>query len=152
MAKRLEAINPNNSKIFKERLLDFKTRWQKAITQWEQESHFLTGSAVVVHHKSFSYFIEWLGLNQVGSLEPKPGIPPTSLHLEKLLQQLDSDPADIIIRTPYDPADASDWLSKKSGTPPLALPYTIGGDGDTIDLFSLFDRSLALLIGAVVDQ
>jgi zinc/manganese transport system substrate-binding protein len=152
LAKRLEAINPNNSKIFKERLLDFKTRWQKAITQWEQESYFLKGSAVVVHHKSFSYLIEWLGLNQVGSLEPKPGIPPTSLHLEKLLQQLDSDPADIIIRTPYDPADASDWLSKKSGTPALALPYTIGGDGDTIDLFSLFDRSLALLVGAVVDQ
>ena len=74
------------------------------------------------------------------------------MHLENLLQQLDSDPADIIIRTPYDPADASDWLSKKSDTPAMALPYTIGGDGDTVDLFSLFDRSLALLVGAAVDQ
>ncbi|MBT06752.1 MAG: zinc ABC transporter substrate-binding protein [Rhodospirillaceae bacterium] len=152
LAKRLEAINPKNSAIFKERLLDFKSRWRKAIVQWEQKSNFLRGSAVVVHHKSFSYLIKWLGLNRVGSLEPKPGIPPTSLHLEKLLQKLDSEPADLIIRTPYDPGDASEWLSKKSGTTVLILPYTIGGDSNAIDLFSLFDRSLALLVGAVVDQ
>lgn len=152
LTKRLQSINPENSNVFETRLLDFKDRWQRAITQWEKELDFLRGTAVVVHHKSFSYFNDWVGLQQVASLEPKPGIPPTILHLEELLQQLDTNPAGIIIRTPYDPEDASEWLSERTGTPAVVLPYTIGGDIDTIDLFSLFDRTLALLLGHLGGQ
>ena len=152
LTQRLQAINPEESAVFQMRNLDFKDRWKRAITKWEKEADFLKGAAVVVHHKSFSYFNDWLGLRQVASLEPKPGIPPTIIHLEGLLQQLSTKPAGIIIRTPYDPEDASEWLSERTGTPAVVLPYTIGGDIDTIDLFSLFDRSLALLLGHLGGQ
>ena len=91
-------------------------------------------------------------MNEVASLEPKPGIPPSIRHLEGLLQLLSAQSADMIIRTPYEPADASEWLSEKTGTPALMLPYTVGGDAEAHDLFTLFDRSLALLKGAVRDQ
>ena len=121
---------------------------RKAISRWESEAAALKGKPVVVHHKSFTYLIDWLGMKQVGTLEPKPGIPPTTSHLKSLLLELRTAPADVIIRTPSDPDDASEWLSGKTGTRAIVLPYTVGSDKQSSDLFALFDRIIALLGGS----
>jgi zinc/manganese transport system substrate-binding protein len=152
LTKRLESIDISNAGFYSNQLEDFTSRWQQAIAAWEKEASSLKGAQVVVHHKAFSYMLDWLELKQVASLEPKPGIPPTTSHLESLLQQLVAKPADMIIRTPYEPDDASEWLSEKTGTPALVLPYTISGDAESNDLFALFDRSINLLKGALHDQ
>ncbi|MYE60721.1 MAG: zinc ABC transporter substrate-binding protein [Candidatus Dadabacteria bacterium] len=145
LADRLSEIDPGTASFYKNRFQDFSSRMQKAISRWESEAAELKGKPVVVHHKSFSYLIDWLGMKGVGALEPKPGIPPTASHLKNLLQQLRNSPADVIIRTPYDPAGASEWFSEKTGTRAVVLPYTIGGDSQSGDLFALFDRIIALL-------
>ena len=145
LADRLSEIDPETASFYKNRFQDFSSRMQKAISRWESEAAELKGKPVVVHHKSFSYLIDWLGMKGVGALEPKPGIPPTASHLKNLLQQLRNSPADVIIRTPYDPAGASEWFSEKTGTRAVVLPYTIGGDSQSGDLFALFDRIIALL-------
>ena len=152
LADRMKTIDATNADFFQNRMTDFEVRWRQAITRWEEQANYLKESSVVVHHKAFSYLNNWLGLNQVASLEPKPGIPPSILHLEGLLHLLGSEAADMIIRTPYEPDDASEWLSEKTGTPALVLPYTVGGDSESGDLFALFDRSFALLEGALRDQ
>lgn len=152
LAKRLAAIDTANAAIYRRGLADFTVRWRRAISRWEREASDLGQVSVVVHHKAFSYLIHWLALKQVASLEPKPGIPPTTSHLEGLLQQLRVAPADVIIRAPYEPDDASEWLSEKTDTPAIVLPYTIEGDTKSGDLFALFDRSIDLLKKAVHDQ
>lgn len=145
LAMRLQAIDAVNTADYQMRYNSFSIQWQNAIAQWEKEAEALKGTSVVVHHQSFAYLIQWLGLKHVGSLEPKPGIPPTTAHLESLLQTLKSSPAQAIIRTPYEPENAAAWLTQKTGTRVLVLPYTIGGDHQASDLFTLFDRTLALL-------
>lgn len=152
LEKRLKTIDATNADIYQKQLADFTARWQQAMTKWEAEAAGLKGKAVVVHHHSFSYLLDWLGVKAVAALEPKPGIPPTTAYLEGLLQQLKAKPAAAIIRTPYEPEDASIWLSEKTGTPALVLPYTIKGDDQSGDLFALFDRSISLLKGALHDQ
>lgn len=152
LTRRLESIDSPNAGFYRERLESFTSRWQKAIPRWEKEAANLEGVPIVVHHKSFSYLLDWLQLGKMSSLEPKPGIPPTTSHLEGLLQQLKAAPADVIIRTPYEPDDASVWLSEKTGTPAIVLPYTIDGDAQSGDLFALFDRSISLLKGAMRGQ
>lgn len=145
LADRLSGVDPENASFYKDSYRDFSSRMQKAISRWESEAAELKGKPVVVHHKSFSYLIDWLGMKGVGALEPKPGIPPTTSHLKNLLQQLRNSPADVIIRTPYDPDKASKWFSEKTGTRAVVLPYTIGGDSQSGDLFALFDRIIVLL-------
>ncbi len=152
LVRRMKKLDSANTEFFQKRVTDFEIRWRQAIIDWEEQANFITGSSVVVHHKSFSYLNNWLELKQVASLEPKPGIPPNVQHLEGLLQQLSTEEVDIIIRTPYEPDEASEWLSDKTGIPALILPYTIGGDAETGDLFALFDRTLVLLKGALRDQ
>ena len=86
------------------------------------------------------------------AIEPKPGISPSTSHLEFLLQSNKSNPVDIIIRTPYDPKDASIWLSEKTGITAIILPYTIGGNDQSDNLFALFDSSIILLKKALYDK
>lgn len=150
LVKRLETIDSANTELYRNRLGDFTTRWRQSIARWEKEAAALKGTPVVVHHKSFSYLLDWLELKQAASLEPKPGIPPTTSHLEGLLKQLKTGPADAIIRTPYEPDEASEWLSEKTGISTVVLPYTIDGDEESGDLFALFDRSVSLLKSASV--
>lgn len=151
LSKRLETIDVVNADFYRNRLENFTSRWKQAIMHWEKKAAGLKGVSVVSHHKTFSYLLDWLKLKQAASLEPKPGIPPTTSHLEGLLQQLKVKPADVIIRTPYDPDDASEWLSEKTSTPALVLPYTIGGNVKSGDLFALFDLTIDLLKGVVRD-
>lgn len=142
LSNRLKALDPANAAGYQKRYEEFSSRWQKAISRWEMQAAGLKGKDIITHHKAWSYLINWLGLNLVNTLEPKPGIPATTGHLQELLQQVREVPILAIVRTPYAPDEASEWLAKKSGIPAVVLPYTIGGEAGVTDLFLLFDRSL----------
>ncbi|HAK62019.1 MAG TPA: zinc ABC transporter substrate-binding protein [Alphaproteobacteria bacterium] len=148
LTARLQAVDPTHAAGYEANYAAFERKWREAITRWEADSAQLKGMRVVAHHKSFSYLLDWLDITEAGLLEVKPGIPPTTAHLEKLLKTLKHSPARLIVRTPYDPADASKWLSQKTGAPAILLPFTVGGDEQSGDLFRLFDRTLMLLMGA----
>ena len=151
LTKRLELIDSTNQSFYRSRFNSFTLRWKEAIVRWEKSASDLKGMQAVVHHRTFSYLIDWLGLIEVASLELKPGIPATASHLEGLLQQFKTKPPDVIIRTPYEPDNASIWLSEKISTPAIILPYTINGDDNSTDLFALFENSINLLKGALND-
>lgn len=145
---RLQAVDPVNADEYAANLAAFQQKWREAITRWETEAARLKGMRVVAHHKSFTYLLDWLEMTEAGLLEAKPGIPPTTAYLEELLKTLNIRPVRLIIRAPYDPADASEWLSQKTGTPAVILPFTVGGDEQSGDLFSLFDHTIQILLEA----
>lgn len=151
LTKRLELIDVANESFYSNRFNSFALRWKEAIIRWEKKASDIKGMQVVVHHRTFSYLIDWLGLIEVASLELKPGIPATASHLEGLLQQFKIKTPDVIIRTPYEPDNASIWLSEKINSPAIVLPYTINGDASSVDLFALFENSINLLKGALND-
>ncbi len=142
--KRLLIIDPDNTSYYNNKFEMFNTKWQEAIIRWENNAAELKGKPILVHHKSFSYLVEWLEINQIGSLEPRPGMPPTTSHLNGLLKTIESNPVDLIIRTPYDPRKASDWLTEKTNIPNVILPYTTDEE-DVDNLFKLFDRTIFIL-------
>jgi zinc/manganese transport system substrate-binding protein len=103
---------------------------------------------VVVYHKNMSYLNNWLGLREVGSLEPKPGLPPSASHLSELLAALAREPAKAIVRSAYNDPRAAEWLSERAKIPVIALAFTVGGNERAQDLFGLFDDTLARLLAA----
>ncbi len=150
LAVRMQDLDPEHGEIYQHGLADFLSRWNDAITNWERRAAPLRGKRVIVHHKSWVYLETWLGLEEVGTLEPIPGIPPTAGHLSELLQQLGSDGqgADFILRAPYQDDKPSAWLAKRTGIPALMLPLTVGGSPAADDLFGLFDDILDRLLQA----
>lgn len=149
---RLKAVDEGNVAYYEANWSAFSGRWMEATAEWNARAQALRGMPVIVHHEGWSYLIDWLGLEEIASLEPKPGIPPTTAHLEFLLKTVREKKAAAIIRGPSNSPDASEWLSDKSGILAIVLPYTIGGDDEATDLFSLFDRTLFLLTEARNDK
>ncbi|HMM65600.1 MAG TPA: zinc ABC transporter substrate-binding protein [Dokdonella sp.] len=146
---RLGEIDPTNAALYQQRLADFETRWQAAIKRWEAKAAPLKGKAVVVHHSSWVYLLQWLGMNEIGSLEPKPGVPPTSAHLSSLIDVTRSGGAIAILSAAYQDTKPGEWLSQRTGVPALVLPFTVGGDAQSKDLFGLYDSTLDKLLGVL---
>ena len=117
--------------------------------RWEKEAAPLRGVAVLVHHSSFVYLSHWLGMKEIGMLEPKPGVEPSSGHLSGLLARQQGTPARMVLRTAYNQDGPSQWIASKTGMPAVMLPYTVGGSPEARDLFGLFDDTLQRLLKAL---
>jgi zinc/manganese transport system substrate-binding protein len=149
LAVKLAELDPANAAVYQARYKDFSIRWQQAIKRWEVQAAPLKGIPIVVQHKAYVYLSNWLGLNEIATLEPKPGVEPTSGHLAEVLAQIQRQPARIIIRSAYNDARAAQWLADKTNIPVAVLPFTVGGSDQAKDLFGLFDDTVHRLLEAV---
>jgi zinc/manganese transport system substrate-binding protein len=146
LKKRLQKIDAINSANYQANYQNFVERWQKSIKKWEKKAETLKNVKVLPHHKSFSYLLKWLKMDGGVALEVKPGIAPNPSHLRKLLKYTQEEKVRFIILSPFDSQDASNWMAQKSGIEELVLPYTIGGNGQSKDLFTLFDSTIDLML------
>jgi len=89
--------------------------------------------------------LDWLGMQEVAQLEPKPGIPPTTAYLGQVLESLQHQSANAILVANYQSPKPAKWLQQRTGIPIIMLPYTIGGSNNADNLFQLFDTTLEQL-------
>ena len=148
LSARLAQLDAPNAAAYQQKLADFSTRWNAATKKWELRAAPLKGRNIVVHHDSWIYLTQWLGMKQVGALEPKPGVPPTSAHLASLVGTTKSSNTLAIVRAAYQDPKASDWLAGRTGVPAISLPFTVGGDPASKDLFTMFDSTIDKLLKA----
>ena len=146
LAARLAQLDPAHAAAYQTGYTAFATRWRANLARWEQQAAILRGQPVVVQHKSFSYLLDWLGLKEVATLEPKPGVEASAAHLSRVLQQVRGQKPRWVIRAVWEGGRASDWFAANSGTPLVVLPFTVGGSDAAKDLAGVFDDTLARLL------
>lgn len=151
VAARLATIDSDNSESYEVKLKSFVTRWQAAIERWEARAQPLHGKRIITHHKSWVYLERWLQLEEVANLEAIPGLPPTATHLSRLTGRFADGGADVIIRSSYQDAKPSEWLSDRTGIPQVVLPLTVGGTDGASDLYAWFDDIITRLLEATGD-
>ena len=149
LATRMAELDPAAAEGYRAGFAAFAARWQAAIPRWEAQAAPLKGVAVLQHHESFAYLLRWLGMKGGGTLEPKPGIEPTSGHLAALVARQQASPARMVLRTPYQQPGPSEWIAARTGIAAVLLPYTVGGTPEARDLAGLFDDSVARLIRGI---
>ena len=148
ITERLMQLDSTNADVYRENLATFNVRWQEAINAWQREAAPLQGLPVVVYHRSWVYLQDWLGLKEVASLEPKPGIPPGSGYLAEVLNRTQGLKNLVIIHSQYQESKAIKWFSDKSGAPVVLLPSTIGGTPEARDLYSWYEDIITRLLDA----
>ncbi len=149
LSKRLIQLDPANTTLYRQRLAAFDQQWRAAIKKWEQQAAPLKGIPVIVHHKGFAYLNDWLGLNEVAELEPKPGMEPSAAYLGKVLGELQQHPARMVIRAAYQNERPSEWIAERAHIPAVNLPFTVGGTPQATDLFTLFDDTIQRLLAGL---
>ncbi len=148
LTQRLIDLDGRNTDTYKARAADFTQRWQAAIARWQSQAAPLKGVAVAIEHKSWIYLLDWLGMVEVGTIEPKPGIPPGSAYLAQLVTDLPRRQARMILYAAYEDARPAQSVGERVGIPVVMLPFTVGGSDGARDLFGLFDDTIARLLAA----
>jgi zinc/manganese transport system substrate-binding protein len=149
VTERLSEIDHANADFYRARSESFGKRWQEAIQRWQQRAAPLKSVPIVVYHKDMSYFINWSGMREAGSLEPKPGIPSTPSHLAELVDRMKRNPAKVVVYSAYNDPRAAEFLSLRANIPNVMLPFTVGGTDKAKDLFGLFDDTIERLLATV---
>lgn len=149
LAARMAALDPGEAAHYRARWADFASRWQAAIARWETRAAPLKGVPVVVQHDAFPYLERWLGLRRVAVLETKPGVAPSLGQLADVKSRLAATPARMVLRAAYQPARPSAWIADQAGLAEVVLPFTVGGDPASTDLFGLFDSTVNRLLAGL---
>jgi zinc/manganese transport system substrate-binding protein len=148
LGERMGALDAQERAYYSERTKAFLERWREATARWEKEGAPLKGFPLVVYHRDLSYLVRWLGMREAGSLEPKPGLPPSTAHLSELVATLARDPAKAVVRSAYNDPRAAEWIAERAKIRVVVLPFTVGGSERAKDLFGLYDDSIARLLEA----
>ena len=150
--QRLQLIDAENADFYEAQFVHFSATWREALKGWESQATALKGKKVVVYHKNWSYLLGWLGIEAVADLEPKPGIPPTSSHLVALLQRVETEQPGAILIASYQDDKGANWLAEKSDVPVISLPFTVGGNEDSMTLLGLYKNTLSELLNTLVSS
>ena len=147
LAARFTALDAAGAGVFAAHLRDFELTLRKKEAEWTKRAAPLRGSKVVTHHKSWSYVAAWLGLEEIGYIEPKPGIPPTANHTAQLIALMKQQKVKLIISETFYPSSLANVIGRETGARVLALPSDVGANASIRTYFDLVDAVLAAMTG-----
>jgi zinc/manganese transport system substrate-binding protein len=138
----LARTEPGAANVYRANLAAFLAKWKSKSDAWDKLAAPLRGKAIIQYHRLYDYFAERTGLRIVGELEPKPGIPPTSRHIEELISA--NAPGTIlkVVMDPYHEQKTAPGIAQKMGVPWVVLPQDVGAVPGAGDIFGLFDAML----------
>jgi zinc/manganese transport system substrate-binding protein len=146
---KISKLRPNDRAFFEQRLNDFTNRVNEAEKRWVAMMAPYKGLKVVTYHRSFPNFAERFGLNIVGYVEPKPGIPPTPQHTLDVINQMKKDNIKLVLVEPYFDLKTPNAIGRETGGQVLVMYPSVGGSKEITDYFKLFDYDLNLLVDAI---
>lgn len=149
LAARMIELDPAEAMAYRTGLQEFAAKWRTALLRWEKEAAPLKGVPVLVQHAAFPYMNQWLGLKEVATLEPKPGIEPSAAYLSEIVTRQKNEPARMVLRPAYQHDGPSRWVAERAKIPAVVLPFTVGGTPEATDLVALFDDTLRRLLAAL---
>jgi len=139
---------PKHADAIRARHQAFHTELTQALVGWLTRFRGLAGEPVVVHHQSWIYFLDRFGIRQVGTLEPQPRVAPTASHLAELEQVMQDRDVQVVVREPFQPADAAEFISEATGARVLELS-THPGFPEGTGILEHFEHNLEQLAAAL---
>jgi zinc/manganese transport system substrate-binding protein len=148
IAGKLGDLDPGDASYFQQRFQDFDKRLTAAEQKWDAEMKPYRGRKVVTYHRSFPNFAKHFGLDVIGYVEPRPGIPPTPSHTLDLIQQMKRENAKIVLVEPYFDLKTPQSIGRATGAQVIVYLPSVGGEKQVTNYFELFDYDIGLLTKA----
>jgi zinc/manganese transport system substrate-binding protein len=145
----LSALDVPNAAAYRQRAEAFDQKVAAATRRWDALMAPYKGLKVVTYHRSWANFADRFGLDVVGYVEPRPGIPPSPSHTLDLMKEMKAKNIKIILVEPYFDLKTPNSIARETGAKVLVLPPSVGGVKEITDYVSLFDYDLKLLVDAI---
>jgi ABC-type Zn uptake system ZnuABC Zn-binding protein ZnuA len=147
---RLTTLSPDNRAYFAQRYDDFDRRLAAAENRWDATMAPYKGAKVVTYHNSWPNFMERFGLEVIGYVEPKPGIPPSPAHTIALIDEMKRGDVKLIVVEPYFSLRTPEAIAGQvPGGTVLILAPSVGGVKEATDYIQLFEYNVNLLAGTL---
>jgi len=149
IADKLSQMAPADAAYFASRYADFDKRLAEAEKRWDATMAPYKGLKVVTYHRSWPNFVDRFGLDVIGYVEPRPGIPPSPGHTIDLIGEMKRQNVKILMVEPYFDLKTPQSIGRETGAKVVVLPPSVGGEKEITDYISLFDYDLNLLVAAI---
>ncbi len=148
IAAKFGEADPEDAAYFQLRFQNFDKRLTAAEQKWDAEMKPYRGRKVVTYHNSLPNFARHFGLNVIGFVEPRPGIPPTPSHTIELIGLMKRENCNVILVEPYFDLKTPNSVAAHTGAKVIEYMPSVGGKPDVTDYFKLFDYDINLLTEA----
>ena len=149
IADKLSQLHPNDRAFFQQQLAAFSKKLDEAEKRWLAAMAPYKGMKMVTYHRSFPNFADRFGLDIVGYVEPRPGIPPTPQHTLDLINEMKRQNVKLVLVEPYFDLKTPNAIGRETGAKVLVMPPSVGGVKEVTDYFKLFDYDINLLVNAI---
>ena len=146
---RFSQLAPADAQVFARNYAAWEARLNAAERAWAPQIAQIRGKPVVAWHTSWRYFAAYNGMNIVGFMEPKPGVPPSPSHLAGLIATMRRTGAKVILMEPYYNRRTADFVAQRTGATVLVLPPSVGGVRTITDYIQLMQYDVSQLAAAV---
>jgi ABC-type Zn uptake system ZnuABC Zn-binding protein ZnuA len=142
---KLSELAPANKAYFAQRYADFDKRLSEAQKRWEATMAPYKGAKIVTYHRSWPNFMEHFGLDVIGYVEPKPGVPPSPTHTLELIAEMKRQGSKVIVVEPYFDLKTAQSIATQLDGKVLVLAPSAGGVKEASDYLGLFEYNINLL-------
>jgi ABC-type Zn uptake system ZnuABC Zn-binding protein ZnuA len=146
---RLSQLAPGDRAYFEQQYAAFDARLAEAETRWDRTMAPFKGRKLVTYHRSWPNFMDRFGLDVIGYVEPKPGIPPSPSHTIALIGEMKAQGVALIVVEPYFEQRTPQSIAARVGGRVVELAPSVGGVQAAADYFALFDYNVAQLAAAL---
>ena len=146
ISDKLIDLDPDNMEFYNRNKEEFVNQWKIKTAEWAKKLEPLKGKKYIEFHKNFDYFLERFGLVVLDTIEPLPGIPPTSKHTIELIKELKTEKVAKILHDVYHSSKATRLISQKTDVPWIVVPHDVHSIKIVTDLFKLYDEIVNRLL------
>jgi ABC-type Zn uptake system ZnuABC Zn-binding protein ZnuA len=146
---KLAQLSPADRAYFEQRYADFDKRLAEAEARWDATMALYKGSKIVTYHRSWPNFMARFGLDVIGYVEPKPGIPPTTAHTVDLIGEMKRQSVKLIVVEPYFDLKTPQAIATQVGGQVLVLAPSVGGTKEAGSYIQLFEHNVNVVSAAL---
>ncbi len=132
-------LDQDNEMTYRKNLNEFVLSINDRLSNWKSSLNKISNKKVVVFHRTWIYLFAEFGINQLGTIEKLPGVPPTPMHLAKIKNLIEQNNVRVIIQASYYDSEFSNLLSEKTGAKTVVLPAFVGGVPEATSYFSTIE-------------
>jgi zinc/manganese transport system substrate-binding protein len=152
LARVFSELDPANAADYAANAKAFDAKMDASLVKWEAALAPWKGATIVPYHKNFIYFADRFGLKLFGTVEPKPGIPPSPRQINDLVEAMKKAGVKVVVYQPYYNAEACKQVAQRAGGVAVEVPLEVGGLPNTDDVFAKFDVMVSDIADALAGK
>jgi zinc/manganese transport system substrate-binding protein len=145
----LVRVAPQHRAAFEKNRQAFLARLDIEMARWTKAMESVKGAKIVVFHPDFIYFVTRFGLVQIGTVEDRPGIPPSPGHLVRLIEQMKQEKVKAVLVEPWNDKKLAERVAQEAGAKALVFASAVGAVKGADNYIAAIDYNIRILAEAL---